>query len=261
MTEKRYYWLKMQEDFFEQKEIKILRRIPGGDTYTIIYQKMLLKSLRTDGLLYYEGIGKDFADELSADIGEDVEAVRVTLNFLASRGLMFKGSKDEYEMSKIKLMVGSETSSAERMRRLREKQGSLPISNKKIVTLLQASDVDIEIDKEKEIDTSKTEIDIEIENVLSYLNSKTGKRFRSNSSKNVSLIRTLFKDGYNLNDIKKVIDLKVSDWLQDTKMNEYLRPSTLFNKNHFEEYLNKAPQGHVLNLPESKELLEKGDWR
>ncbi|MFT8487972.1 conserved phage C-terminal domain-containing protein [Oenococcus sicerae] len=100
-----------------------------------------------------------------------------------------------------------------------------------------------------------------IENVLSYLNDKTGKRFRSNSSKNVSLIRTLFKDGYNLNDIKKVIDLKVSDWLQDTKMNEYLRPSTLFNKNHFEEYLNKTPQGHVLNLPESKELLEKGDWR
>ncbi len=114
-------------------------------------------------------------------------------------------------------------------------------------------------DSKEEVSGVKTNVDIE--NVLTYLNSKTGKRFRSNSSKNVSLIRTLFKDGYNLNDIKKVIDLKVSDWLQDTKMNEYLRPSTLFNKNHFEEYLNKTPQGHVLNLPESKELLEKGDWR
>lgn len=40
--EKRYWWLKLPEDFFNQIEIKLLRKIAGGDTYTIIYQKMLL---------------------------------------------------------------------------------------------------------------------------------------------------------------------------------------------------------------------------
>ena len=33
---KRYYWLKLQDDFFKSKRIKKLRKIAGGDTYTII---------------------------------------------------------------------------------------------------------------------------------------------------------------------------------------------------------------------------------
>lgn len=45
---KRYYWLKLPDDFFRQKPIKKLRRIAGGDTYTIIYLKMLLVSLKNE---------------------------------------------------------------------------------------------------------------------------------------------------------------------------------------------------------------------
>ena len=60
MAEKRYFWLKLQQDFFGRKEIKMLRRIAGGDTYTVIYLKMLLKSLQTNRKLYYEGISNDF---------------------------------------------------------------------------------------------------------------------------------------------------------------------------------------------------------
>ncbi len=41
---KRYFWLKLHKDFFQRKEIKRLRKIAGGDTYTIIYLKMLLRS-------------------------------------------------------------------------------------------------------------------------------------------------------------------------------------------------------------------------
>ncbi len=118
-------------------------------------------------------------------------------------------------------------------------------------------------DSKEEVRNVSTKNENDIDKVLSYLNRKTGKKFRSSSSKNVSLIRSLFKEGYHLEDFKKVIDLKVSDWLEDTKMNEYLRPSTLFNKTHFEEYLNKIPQGHVLNLnhvPSAEELKSKGKW-
>ena len=59
MADKRYYWFKMEQSFFEQKEIKYLRRLPGGDTYTIIYLKLILKSLENDGKIYYENIGDD----------------------------------------------------------------------------------------------------------------------------------------------------------------------------------------------------------
>ena len=37
---KKYYWLRLKNNFFQQKEIKKLRKIAGGDTYTIIYLKL-----------------------------------------------------------------------------------------------------------------------------------------------------------------------------------------------------------------------------
>lgn len=49
---KRYYWLKLPDGFFRQKAIKKLRKIAGGDTYTIIYLKMLLVAMKQDGKLF-----------------------------------------------------------------------------------------------------------------------------------------------------------------------------------------------------------------
>ena len=63
MAEKRYYWLKLFEDFFTSKRIKKLRNLAGGDTYTIIYLKMQLKALKDEGYLYFDGVMNDFAEE------------------------------------------------------------------------------------------------------------------------------------------------------------------------------------------------------
>lgn len=119
---KRYYWLKLKNDFFEQKEIKLLRKIAGGDTFTIIYLKMLLKSLQDDGSLYFEAIGDDFTEELALDLDEDTENVALTLRYLESKKLLEIIEKDEYFLKRVPEMVGSESYSAERMRRLRTKE-------------------------------------------------------------------------------------------------------------------------------------------
>lgn len=76
---KRYYWLKLPDGFFRQKAIKKLRKIAGGDTYTIIYLKMLLVAMKQDGRLYFEGVEATFYDELALDLDEEVENVRVVL--------------------------------------------------------------------------------------------------------------------------------------------------------------------------------------
>jgi phage replisome organizer, putative, N-terminal region len=120
--EKRYWWLKLPEDFFNQIEIKLLRKIAGGDTYTIIYQKMLLLSLKNGGLLYFEGFADKFAEEIALTIDEKIENVEVTLNFLKSKNLIVELDKMTYEMQKAKIMIGSETASAERKRRQRERE-------------------------------------------------------------------------------------------------------------------------------------------
>ena len=66
MAEKKYYWLKLKEDFFRQPRMKKLRKVAGGDTYTIIYLKMQLLSLENEGTLFFEGIEDDFIDSVSA---------------------------------------------------------------------------------------------------------------------------------------------------------------------------------------------------
>ena len=152
MADKRYYWFKMEQSFFEQKEIKYLRRLPGGDTYTIIYLKLILKSLENDGKIYYENIGDDYSQEWALEIEEDEKAVSFLVAFLINKGLMIDCGFDEFEITKTKSLVGSETASAESKRRQRERERELPLLES--VTMSQVSHIEkeIEIDKEKEID-------------------------------------------------------------------------------------------------------------
>ncbi len=117
-----YYWLKLNDDFFRDSSVKKLRSIAGGDTYTIIYLKLLLLSLPTDGKLYYEGLDEDFASQVALEIDEDVENVKVTLRFLEARRILIQNTDSEFELSTEPEMVGSESESAKRMRKLRQRQ-------------------------------------------------------------------------------------------------------------------------------------------
>lgn len=153
---KRYYWLKLPDNFFRQKPIKKLRKIAGGDTFTIIYLKMLLVAMKQDGKLYFEGVEEDFATEIALDLDEDIENVKLTVAFLLRQGLMEIRDDVEYTLTECGKMVGSESSSAERMRRLRDKGAShcdtdVTQSDVCVTRPLRLSDVE----KEKEIEIEK----------------------------------------------------------------------------------------------------------
>lgn len=68
MEKKRYFWLKLKEDFFEQKEIKKLRRQEGGDTSVLIYLKMQLHSLKDEGKVFFRDLKKTFAKKLHLNL-------------------------------------------------------------------------------------------------------------------------------------------------------------------------------------------------
>jgi uncharacterized phage protein (TIGR02220 family) len=76
--------------------------------------------------------------------------------------------------------------------------------------------------------------------IINYLNEKTGRNFDPKNKSTVDLIRARFNEGRTVKDFITVIDKKVEDWLTDDKMNNYLRPSTLFNRTKFENYLNES---------------------
>lgn len=176
MAEKRFYWLKLSEDFFKSRDIKKLRKIAGGDTYTIIYLKLLLLSLTDNGYLYYEGVEPTFAEEMALAIDEDEENVEVTLNYLEQRGLLERKTLDEYLLTACAEMTGSETSVARRVRKTREKKALLEKEKCYNVTLECKNEtncntdetncnteIDIDIEKEKE---KEQDLDLEQEKIL-----------------------------------------------------------------------------------------------
>ena len=123
--EKKYYWLKLKEEFFADKAIKKLRKIAGGDTYTIIYLKMLLKAIKQGNRLYFEGVEESFPAELALELDEEEDNIAVTLQYLQAKGLMQVMSEEEFILTQCDEMVGSETDAARRMRISRNRRRAL----------------------------------------------------------------------------------------------------------------------------------------
>ena len=159
MAEKQYYWLKLEKDFFKSKEIKKLRKIAGGDTLTIIYLKMALYSLENEGILVYEGIEDDLASELSLELDEEVENIKLVLAFLQNNKMIETKGEDFY-LNRIPEMTGKETGAAKRMRISRQrKEENKQLECNKVTELLQdvttsytEKEKDIELEKEKDIE-------------------------------------------------------------------------------------------------------------
>ena len=146
---KRYYWLKLKDDFFVDKRVKKLRKIAGGDTYTIIYLKMMLSTLNNDGVIEYEGVEESLAEELALALDEDADNVQITLEFLLKTGLLVDLGNSKFEMPVAKECMGSETSGAQRVRDYRERQKALQC-NTDVTEVKHLCNVEKEKEKEKD---------------------------------------------------------------------------------------------------------------
>jgi len=161
---KRYYWLKLKQDFFSDPRIKKLRRIAGGDTYTVILLKLMLLTLKTNGVLEYEGIENTLAAELALKMDEDDKNVEATLIYMQSMSLIVELEERIFDIPQVRELTGSETDSAERKRRQRQRekeaksvtlshQGhALVTSGHKIVTTEKETEKEIEIETDTEIE-------------------------------------------------------------------------------------------------------------
>lgn len=241
---KRYFWLKLFEDFFSSKRIKKLRTLAGGDTYTIIYLKMQLKALKTDGYLYFDGVMNDFADELALDIDENAENVKVTIQYLLSVGLIeCSESGEEYYLSYMQNVIGSETASTQRSRDYRQRQKDekalqcstsatelqqpCSVEIEKDIELDKDKEKDIELDKNKKIYKQK-EIDDFFDSVWKLYIRKKGKTGVTKKAK-----EEIYKLGFEK--ISACID-KYAKECQGTDPQYILYGSTFFN-GRYKDYL------------------------
>ena len=219
MSEKRYFWLKLYDDFFTSKRIKRLRSIAGGDTYTIIYLKMQLKALKTEGFLYFDGLMSDFAEELALDLDEKPEDVKITLDYLKSVGLLEVKADDEYELTFMKNLIGSETASAQRVRDFRErsKENKALHCNNVVTEVKQVCSVEIEkekeIEKDKDIISAKDSIDYQIIVDIYHYNCPSLPKVSKITDARKKLIKARLKD-YSAKELEQAFKLaEESDFL------------------------------------------------
>ena len=171
---KKYYWLKLKEDFFRNKKIKKLRKIAGGDTYTVIYLKMQLLSLQNEGRLIYEGVEESFAEEIALEIDEDVDNVKITLSFLSQNGLLEEIEPDHFIMTETVECIGSEGSSAERVRRHRALKQQKVLQCNAPVTIGNTEidiekDIDIDLEKDKKKEKKESKKDNNYDSIINEL--------------------------------------------------------------------------------------------
>ena len=129
MKEKRYYWLKLYDTFFDNKTSKFLRKLPDGDKILLVYLKLQLKLLKSEGVFVYEHLCENMAEEIAMTLDEDVNIIKLLLSALEKTKTIEFFDENTFMLSEMQDLIGSEGSSAARVRRYREKYKMLQCNN------------------------------------------------------------------------------------------------------------------------------------
>lgn len=209
---KRYYWLKLKENFFEEKTTKFLRRLPEGDKLVITYLKMQLKSLKANGILKYDKLMPSCEEELALILDEDINIVKLTIRALLQCNVIEMLDDNSIFMIAMQELIGKESESAERMRRLREKNKLVPSLcdvNVQMCDTEIEKEIKIDIEIEKESDFSE-ELKAKLKEWLEYKNERKEK-YKTTGLKNlISTIKMKLKD-YTESEVIDTINLSMSN--------------------------------------------------
>ncbi|WP_413486795.1 phage replisome organizer N-terminal domain-containing protein [Carnobacterium maltaromaticum] len=262
---KKYYYLKLKDNFFETDSMIILESMPDGYKYSNILMKLYLKSLKTEGRLMFNDRIPYNPTVLAQITRHSVGDVEKALTIFRDLELIEVLDNGAIYILDIQDYIGKSSSEADRKRQYRQRieqekrvaigtvgtngQMSGQMSDKHPPELEIEIELDIELEKEKEIDIEKEKIPFK--EIIDYLNEKAGKSFK-NVETHKKLIRARWNEGQHLDDFKKVVDNMVANWTGKTfdgkPAETYLQPSTLFG-NKFDQYLNQVPKA------EEKEVI------
>ena len=189
-----YFWLKVDKKFFDNIFIKRLKNTPGGYTMTVIYIRLMLESLESDCILYYEGYFNELTEELALKLDVSEDDIQMTMAYFTKCGLIQVDGDKNAELLQAKAMIESETNWAGYKREQRKQAKLDTVQNKR----KKSNSRPIEIEKEEEIDkkTSATEISSYYQNRIGIID---GQQYQI-------LIDYLTLDGMELEVVKTAID-------------------------------------------------------
>ncbi|HEM4262108.1 TPA: phage replisome organizer N-terminal domain-containing protein [Streptococcus suis] len=146
-----YFWLKIDKKFFDNIFIKRLKTIPGGYTMTVIYIRLMLESLESDCILYYEGYFENLKEELALKLDVSEDDIDMTMAYFTKCGLIQIDEDQNAELPQAKAMVMSETNWASYKREQRQNKERLD-NVQKSLTNSNSCPTEIELEKEQEIE-------------------------------------------------------------------------------------------------------------
>ena len=239
---KRYFWLKLQTNFFNSDELKVVESQKNGEKYVVFWMKLLLKAIEQEEpgrLRFKDNIPYD-DKTLSVVTGTDIDTVRVAIELFKQLGMLTVMENGDFWIESVRDMVGTETKWAQYKRVERKQLDNVQIESKNSPTELEL-ELEKEIKKEKSTGEGPAKPDpIPYSEIIDHLNTQCETSYRAGTRITKEKIAARWAEGFRAPDFKMVIDWKVERWSKDPKMYAYLRPETLFGPK-FESYLNEIP--------------------
>lgn len=231
-------WIKITTDMFEDEKIDFIASLPEADSIIVIWIRLLTLAGRCNagGFIYLTEKIPYTEEMLAHKFKKPPTTIKLALEtFKRLEMLEYDGNSMFLpNWEKHQNINGLEKiRESNRLRKQKQRLNSQITQVSRHVTVTgqsqQCHATDIELDIDKDI----------LSGSINHLNLMAGTSYKTNSKQSRKLIKARISDGYSLDDIKKVIDIKTKEW-KGTDMAIYLRPETLFGTK-FESYLNQAP--------------------
>lgn len=280
-------WIKLNINIFDDEKMKLIDSLPENDAIFRIWIYLLSLAGKTnDSGLVYLSNHIPYTEEMIASLcNRPISTVRLALKTFKNFGMIELFDDNLIAISnweKHQNIDGLEKIREQNRKRqqvFREKQSNVTITlrnateeeknkkenkKKKREYIVEENFVFPDYLSEKAIEEVKkgSQDNYNLRIPIAYLNQVTGKSYK-HVAKNINLIKARYKEGFLLDDFKKVIDIKFAEWWKDDAMNKYIRPETLFGTK-FDGYLNQKPvnkgQG-VFADPNAKfDVNDRGGW-
>lgn len=245
-------WIKIATNIFDDEKLLLIENLPEADAIIVIWFKLLcMAGKQNNNGVFMLNDRIAYTEEMLATIfRKPLNVVRLALTTFEQYGMIevidnvitIPNWEKHQNVEKLET-IKEQTRKRVAEYRKRQEEKLLELKNvTQNVTLRNA------LEEDKEEDKNKNNI---IKDIVEYLNLKTNSSYRYSSEKTRRIINARLNEGFTLDDFKKVIDIKCTQWLGDEKMEQYLRPETLFGTK-FESYLNTK-------LPNQKESKTDGE--
>ena len=154
---RKYYYLKLKENYFDDDSIVLLESMQDGVLYSNILLKLYLKSLKHGGRLQLDEDIPYTAQMIATITRQQIGTVERALQIFLKLGLVEVLDSGTFYMSNIELLIGQSSTEAERKRaaRLQNKALSAPRTSGGHLSDIRPPEIEIELEKEIEIEKER----------------------------------------------------------------------------------------------------------